>query len=53
MSNIDKLIDTLQQNSKTNASHETARFSTLDMKYAYNQLKVDLEICRYCNFKNS
>ena len=46
MSNIDKLIDTMQQNSNTNASDETSRLSTLDMKYAYNQLKVDLEICR-------
>ena len=34
---IDNLIDTIKQNFNTNALHETADFSTLDLKYAYNQ----------------
>ena len=39
--NIDNLIDTIQQNLDTNASHETAYFSTLDLKYAYSYLNLD------------
>ena len=31
---IDNLIDTISQNLNTNASHETAYFATLDLKYA-------------------
>ena len=34
---IDNLIDTIKQKFNTNASHKTAYFSTLDLKYAYNQ----------------
>ena len=34
----------------TNASHETAYFSTLDLKYANSQLKLDPENSRHCNF---
>ena len=50
MPNIDNLIDTIQQNLNTNASHERAYFSTLDLKYAYNQLNLDLVTARHCNF---
>ena len=50
MSNIEKLIDTIQQNLNTNASQETAYFSTLDLKYAYSQLNLDPETARHCNF---
>ena len=50
MPNIDNLIDTIQQNLNTSASQETAYFSTLDLKYAYSQLKLDLETARHCNF---
>ena len=50
MPNIDNLIDTIQQNCNTNASHETAYFSTLDLKYAYGQLKLDPETSRHCIF---
>ena len=50
MPNIDNLIDTIQQNVNTNASHETAYFSTLDLKYAYSQLILDPEMTRHCNF---
>ena len=47
---IDNLIDTIQQSLNTNASQETAYFSTLDLKYAYNQLNLDPETARNCNF---
>ena len=50
MPNIDKLINTIQQNLNTSASQETAYFSTLDLKYAYSQLKLDPETTRHCNF---
>ena len=50
MPSIDNLIDTFQQNLNTNASHETAYFSTLDLKYAYSQLNLDPETARHCNF---
>ena len=43
MPNIDKLIDKIKQKLNTNASHETAYFSTLDLKYAYSQLKLNPE----------
>ena len=43
MPNFDNLIDTIQQNLNTNASPETAYFSTLDLKYAYSQLKLHQE----------
>ena len=50
MPNVDNLIDTVQQNINTNASQETAYFSTLDLKYAYSQLNLDPETARHCNF---
>ena len=43
MPNFDNLIDTIQQNLNTSASQETAYYSTLDLKYAYSQLKLDPE----------
>ena len=50
MPNIDNLIDTIQQNLNTSASQETAYYSTLDLKYAYSQLKLDPETAKHCNF---
>ena len=50
MPNIDNLIDTIQQNLNTSASQETAYFSTLDLKYAYSQLKLDPETAKHSNF---
>ena len=50
MPNVYNLIDTIQQNLNTNASKETAYFSTLYLKYAYGQLNVDPETARHCNF---
>ena len=51
MPNIDNQINTIQQNLNTNASQETAYFSTLDLKYAYSQFNLDPETARHCNFK--
>ena len=50
MPNIDNLIDTIQQNLNTSTSHETAYYSTLDLKNAYSQLKLDPETAQHCNF---
>ena len=50
MPNIDNLIDTTQQNLNTNGFHETAYFSTLDLKYAYSQVNLDPQTARHCNF---
>ena len=48
MPNIDNSIDMIQ-NLNTTASQETAYSSTLDLKYAYSQLNLDLETARHCN----
>ena len=50
MPNIDNLIDTIQQKFNTNASNETAYSSTLDLKYAYSQLKLEPDTSRNCIF---
>ena len=50
MPNIDNSIDMIQQNLNTTASQETAYSSTLDLKYAYSQLNLDLETARHGNF---
>ena len=47
MPNIDNLIETIQQNLNTSASQETAYFTTLDLKYAYSQLKLDPETAQH------
>ena len=44
------LIDTIQENLNTNASQDTAYFSTLDLKHAYGQLNLDPETVRHCKF---
>ena len=50
MPNTDNFIDRIQQNLNTNASQETAYFSTLDLNYAYGQLNLDPETTRHCYF---
>ena len=50
MPNIDNLIDTIPGNLNTDASHEIAYFSTLDLKYGYSQFNLDSETARHCNF---
>ena len=49
MLNIDNLIDTIKQNLITTASHETAYFSFLDLKYAYSQPILEPQTARHCN----
>ena len=49
MPNIDHLIDTIYQKLNTNASHETAYLSTLDLKYAYSQLNLGPETSLHFN----
>ena len=43
-------IVTRKIGSNTNASQETAYFSTLDLKYACSQLNLDPATARHCNF---
>ena len=50
MPNTDNFIYTIQQILNTNASIETAYFSTMDLNNAYSQLNFDLETYRHCNF---
>ena len=49
MPNIDSLIQTISQALST-APHETAYFTTLDLQYAYSQLKLHSDTARHCNF---
>ena len=49
MPNIDSLIQTISQTLST-APQETAYFTTLDLQYAYSQLKLHSDTARHCNF---
>ena len=49
MPNIDSLIQTISQILST-APQETAYFTTLDLQYAYSQLKLHSDTARHCNF---
>ena len=49
MPNIDSLIQTISQTLPT-APQETAYFTTLDLQYAYSQLKLHSDKARHCNF---
>ena len=49
MLNIDSLIQTNSQTLST-APQETSYFTTLDLQYAYSQLKFHSETARHCNF---
>ena len=49
MPNIDSLIQTISQTLST-APQETAYFTTLDLQYAYIQLKLHSDTARHCNF---
>ena len=48
MPNIDSLIQTNSQKLPT-APQETAYFTTLDLQYAYSQLKLHSDTARHCN----
>ena len=49
MPNIDSLIQTISQ-TLSRAPQETAYFTTLDLQYAYSQLKLHSDTARHCNF---
>ena len=49
MPNIDSLIQTISQTLST-APQETAYITTLDLQYAYSQLKLHSDTARNCNF---
>ena len=49
MPNIDSLIQTISQTLST-VPKETAYFTTLDLMYAYSQLKLHSDTARDCNF---
>ena len=49
MPNIDSLIQAIPQTLST-APQETPYFTTLDLQYAYSQLKLQSDTARHCNF---
>ena len=48
---IDTLIESISQQISAPAPQETTYVSTLDLKYAYNQLNPDSNTANHCNFK--
>ena len=49
MPNKDSLIEKISQTLST-APQDTAYFTTLDLQYAYSQLKLHSDTARHCNF---
>ena len=50
MPNIDMLIDTISQHLTKTQNGQQAYFTTLDLKYAYSQLKLHHVTAKHCNF---
>ena len=50
MPNIDMLIDTISQHLTNTQNGQQAYFTTLDVKYAYSQLKLHHDTAKHCNF---
>ena len=50
VTNIDTLIESTSQQISDPASQSTRCFSTSDLKYAFNQLHLDLDTANLCNF---
>ena len=50
MPNIDMLIDTISQHLTNTHNGQQAYFTTLDLKYAYSQLKLLHDTAKHCNF---
>ena len=48
MPNIDMLIDTISQHHTNTQNGQQAYFSTLDLKYAYSQLKLHNDTAKHC-----
>ena len=47
---IDTLIESIFQQINTPLSQNTTYFSTIDLKYAYNQLNLDTNTANHCKF---
>ena len=50
MPNIDTLIDSISQHINNSNQGDNLYFSTIDLKYAYSQLKLHPDTSRHCNF---
>ena len=50
MQNIDSLIDSISQHIYDSNQGDNVYFSTIDLKYAYSQLKLHSDTARHCNF---
>ena len=50
MPNIDSLIDSISQHINNSNLGDNVYFSTIDLKYAYSQLKLHPDTARHCNF---
>ena len=50
MLNIEMLIDTTSQHLTNTQNGQQAYFTTLDLKHAYNQLKLHHDTAKHCNF---
>ena len=50
MPNIDILTDIISQHLRNTQKGQQAYFSTLDLKYAYSQLKLHNDTAKHCNF---
>ena len=50
MPNIDSLIDSISQHINDSKQGDNVYFSTIDLKYAYSQLKLHPDTSRHCNF---
>ena len=50
MPNIDTLVESISQQISAPASQNTTYFSTIDLKYAYSQINLDINTANLCNF---
>ena len=50
MANIEMLIDTISQHLTDTQNGQQAYFTTIDLKYAYCQLKLHQDTAKHCNF---
>ena len=50
MPNIDNLIDSISQHIKDSNQGDNVYFSTIDLKYAYSQLKLHPDTFSHYNF---
>ena len=48
--NIDSLIGSISQHINDSNQGDNVHFSTIDLKYAYSQLKLHPDTSRHCNF---